>query len=109
MNQEHSQDMTFNRRRYGRIEMSMLDCAMGRIMNLSAGGMVVLGPNATHYRIEVDIGDDREAVIVLAERIWSRRNGFRRHLVGYKFVDPPPNLLQRVNGAELGSVIARVI
>ncbi len=81
---------------------------MGRIINISAGGMVVVSRQAAH-KVDVAIGVKPHRLVVKAERVWAKRYGFTRHLVAYKFIDPPPNLLQLVNGQQLQTNVMRVI
>lgn len=108
MNQELNQQVTSERRRHGRILATDLRSSLGKILNLSASGMVVLVTSAAHYRIEVEIGDGDQRVIVLAERIWTRRID-SRHMAGFQFIDPPANLLELINGSQLPTRIQRVI
>ena len=98
-----------NRRHHGRLTTTELNCSLGDIINISAGGLVVLGKNASHYRFEIEIGSGDDHVIVLAERIWTAQAGLRKHLTGYRFIDPPDHLLSRIYRAVLPTSINRVI
>lgn len=86
-----------------------MSCSLGRIINISAGGMVVVTRERVRHRVDVVIGVVPEAVHVTAKRVWVKRYGLRRRLVGYQFIDPPPNLLQLINGSQLPTNIQRVI
>ncbi len=97
-----------NRRRYGRLVVDDLKCSVGRIVNISAGGMVVVGRCSAH-KVDVVIGGKANQVVITAVRVWAKRYGFSRRMVAYRFVEPPPNLLQLINGAQLPTNVIRVI
>ena len=97
-----------NRRRYGRVAVDDIECSVGRIINISAGGMVVVSRQAAH-KVDVTIGAKPDRMVIKAERVWAKRYGFTRRLVAYRFIDPPSNLLQLVNGQQLQTNVMRVI
>lgn len=100
---------SIERRRAGRLANTELQCTLGMIQNISAGGMVILCRDAYPSRASVLIGTGEEHICVLIRRIWIKRIGFRKRLVGYRFIDPPENLLGLLRGANLPNHIKRVI
>jgi len=107
-NKRPSHPPGINRRRHGRIAVGDIECSVGRIINISAGGMVVVGREAKHM-VDVVIGGGSTRVVVKARRVWAKRHGFTRRMVAYQFIDPPSNLLQLVNGQQLPTNVIRVI
>lgn len=83
--------------------------SLGKIINISAGGMVVLGCGVVPKLIDVEIGKGESMITVVAESVWSARAGFLRRLTGLRFVDPPDHLLDRLYGTELTMRTKRVI
>lgn len=101
--------MLNNRRQSGRVDFSGVDCDLGTIINISAGGMVVQGRPPDVLRKEVQFGEDEDTFTVNVEHIWEQKIGFRKHIIGYRFVDPPEDLLHRLCGSKLPTAIPRVI
>lgn len=97
-----------NRRRSGRLAETTLSCSIGRILNISAGGMAVTG-RAPRGRVAVTFGRGASRTTILAVRVWCRRAGLLRHVAGYRFIDPPPNLLERINTNGITARSMRVI
>lgn len=106
---KQNQHIEANRRRHGRLSEIDMTSSLGRIINISAGGMVVLGRGVVSRLIEVEIGKGKSKITVVAESIWSARAGFFRRLTGLRFVDPPEHLLDRIYGTELTTRTNRVI
>jgi len=98
-----------NRRRHGRLALSDLRCSLGRLVNISGGGMAVIGWRRWGRSVRVTFGKGDHTATVLAVRIWSHRVGLLRQAVGYRFVDPPANLLQCLNGNAITARTTRVI
>ena len=107
---EEPKPTNFNERRQaGRYVNSELRCTLGEIQNISASGMAILCRKAPPHRAEVLIGIGEEHICVLITRIWLKRLGFRKRLVGYLFIDPPAKLLGLLRSEKLPSHIKRVI
>ena len=97
------------RRRAGRLANTDLQCTLGTIQNISAGGMVILCRESYPKRASVLIGLGDDHLSVFIRRIWIKRLGYKRRLVGYRFIDPPGNLFALLRGAKLPNHIKRVI
>jgi hypothetical protein len=98
-----------NRRRHGRLALSDLRCSLGRLLNISGGGMAVEGRRRWAKKVKVTFGEGDHKATVLAVRIWSHRAGLLRRAVGYRFIDPPGNLLECLNGNAITALTTRVI
>ncbi|MCH7545519.1 MAG: hypothetical protein IID30_03850 [Planctomycetes bacterium] len=97
------------RRRAGRLADTELQCTLGLIQNISASGMVLLCRDTIPKRASVLIGVGEDHISVFIRRIWIKRLGYKKRLVGYRFIDPPENLLGVLRGAKLPKHIMRVI
>ena len=97
------------RRRAGRLADTELQCTLGLIQNISASGMVLLCRDTIPKRASVLIGVGEDHISVFIRRIWIKRLGYKKRLVGYRFIDPPENLLGVLSGAKLPKHIMRVI
>ena len=96
-------------RQAGRLAEVELQCTLGEIKNLSATGMAILCRKAPPHRVEVLIGNGEEHICVSLTRIWVKRLGFRKRLIGYQFIDPPEKLLGLLSNEKLPIHIKRVI
>ncbi len=96
-------------RKFGRVRLPELLCSRGKVQNISAGGMAVLCRSASYRRIDVVFIKGANRVHVQAERVWVKRLGIFKRLVGYRFLDAPDDLLQRLNHKHFTTEIHRVI
>ncbi|MHC5001540.1 MAG: PilZ domain-containing protein [Planctomycetota bacterium] len=78
-----------DRRRTGRVCPELLDCNLGRVADVSPGGIRVQRgrPLRGNRRVLLRREGD-EGLLLFATVRWSRRIGFRRHEVGLAFVEP---------------------
>lgn len=80
-----------DRRVCGRLLTEQLETDAGRVGNLSASGMQLETRQSLKGRvgetIELTLGSDDEQTTVKGEIVWARRAGFRRHVVGIRFVE----------------------
>jgi hypothetical protein len=74
------------RRSRGRVRQQGVVCDLGVVLDLSAGGMRVLSTRGHDGQMNIRIWTIKDSVTVRADVVWSKRVGFRRHLVGLKFV-----------------------
>lgn len=101
--------MRKNHRRTGRPCGEGLECNLGRIVNVSAGGMVVRGRLPDTDQVEVRLGSEDDAPVVTLKRIWTRFASFRTQECGYSFVDAPPDLVQKLWGVKMPETRDRVL
>ncbi len=84
-----------DRRKTGRLKEGWtLSCSLGRVRDLSAGGMRLVSRRRLRGKLELDLWDINRGVRVRAEVVWTKRLGFRRHEVGLKFRDLSPDLVR---------------
>jgi hypothetical protein len=87
------------RRRFGRLPLETLECNLGTILDLSAGGMRVQCRRIPKLMTPVQIEGFPMPQPLHAKVTWARRVGLFRHEVGLQFVDVTP---------QLASILARV-
>ncbi len=75
------------RRKWGRVKGTRLNCNLGMVMDLSGGGMRVRSTRRLHGKQQVDLSSHARRVRVDAEVVWARRLGFRRYELGLQFRD----------------------
>lgn len=82
-----------DRRTCGRLRTEQLQTDLGQVVNLSGSGMRVLARQSRLERLgetlDITIAGLGERITVRATIVWSRRIGFRRHVLGFRFADLP--------------------
>ena len=74
------------RRKSGRLrEGETLACDLGSVVDLSAGGMRILGKRKLTGKLDVAFWDGERGLKLRAEVIWCKRLGFRKYVVGLEF------------------------
>ena len=74
------------RRKSGRLrEGETLACDLGSVVDLSAGGMRILGNRKLTGKLDVTLWDTELGLKRRAEVIWCKRLGFRKYEVGLEF------------------------
>jgi hypothetical protein len=90
------------RRRHVRIKQRSLHSNFGPVIDLSRSGMRVRSTRRLRGKLDVVLfnrnGPDLQ---VQARVVWSRRIGFRKHVAGLEFLDPPPNTVREL--AKIGT------
>jgi len=84
-------------RRYGRLKNPGIDCNLGQVIDLSAGGVRVLSKRRLRGRVDAwfDTGDGPK-LGVKTKITWCRRIGFRAYLVGLQFENLPLSTARRL-------------
>ena len=83
-----------DRRRFGRFNAGRLGCNLGRVMDLSGGGMRVRCPRRCSGIVEVQLWTVTRQTTVQAKVVWTRRIGFRKYELGLEFRDLTPETTQ---------------
>ena len=82
-----------DRRRHGRLKAGeTLASNIGRVVDLSSGGMRVLSRRKLKGILDVALWDIHRGVTLRARVVWTKRLGFRRHESGLKFLDVDPEV-----------------
>ena len=80
------------RRSAVRVDVRQLKCNLGRVLDLSSGGVRLLCRRKLRGRHEITLFDRDGGVRVEAEVRWSRRLGLWKHEVGLQFLNVPSDI-----------------
>lgn len=87
------------RRVPARLPQDSLECDLGPVLDLSAGGMRVLATRPVNGEIRVSLRGDHLDLKIRCSVAWIRKLGFRRHEIGLTFLD--------VDG-EVSTILSRI-
>ncbi|HWB20611.1 MAG TPA: PilZ domain-containing protein [Phycisphaerales bacterium] len=76
-----------SRRKRGRVDLELLMCDLGLVLDLSAGGMRVEGKKPRTPTVIVQLQAENAQLTLRARVAWTKRLGFFRHEIGLEFVD----------------------
>ena len=86
-----AQPVTQCRRKYGRIRVGNVRCTIGRIVDISAGGLRVLNramtPVKADMTIPIQVESDEGWIKATARVVWVRPAGVFRQEMGLQFVE----------------------
>ena len=97
-----------NRRRHGRFEVPGLRCSLGRVVNISGGGIAVRTAWPWGRRRTITIDTEGGPIVLAAERARMRWR-FGLFEVGYRFLDPPPDLYRRITAVRQARAGLRIM
>ena len=80
-----------DRRRCGRFRGTRLGCNIGRVVDLSGGGLRVRRATRLSSQMDVKLWTPKRQITVLAKVAWVRRIGFRKYEIGLEFLDMTPD------------------
>ncbi len=90
------------RRRDARLKQGALRSSVGPVIDLSRGGMKVRSSRRLRGEMDVVIFNPSGPHLQLRARVvWTERLGFRRHLAGLQFIDPPEKVARAL--VEIGT------
>jgi hypothetical protein len=90
------------RRRDVRLKQGSLHSNLGPVIDLSRSGMRVRSTRRLRgIRAVVLFNRNGPHLNVRARVVWTKRIGFRKHVAGLEFIDPPNNMLREL--AKLGT------
>lgn len=92
---------TSERRDAERRSPDWLMCSHGSVLDVSRDGLRLLSTKRLNGVYQIRLWDNRETMEVVAETIWTRRLGFRRHEIGLRLVGLEPAVADQLD--ELGS------
>jgi hypothetical protein len=84
-------------RRTGRLCQHTLSCNLGRVLDISAGGMRIITRKVPRGFVDVHLVGHPLPGSLKAVRQWSRRLGWFRHEVGLRFETVTPDVAQRLS------------
>lgn len=79
-----------------RFQLGELKCNLGRVLDLSSGGVRLLRRRKLKGRHELTLFDRDGGVRVEAEVRWTRRLGLFKHEMGLQFVNVPPDIAAKL-------------
>ena len=90
------------RRRDVRLKQQTLHSSLGPVVDLSRSGLRVRSTRRLRGILSVVLFNRNGPHLTIRARVvWSKRLGFRKHVAGLEFIDPPPNMLREL--AKLGT------
>lgn len=87
MNLDKAGSGEITRRRMGRVETESIACTLGPLLDLSAGGMRVETSKVPKEPVPVTLSDGSMTLNLTAEAQWSRKLGWFKREVGFKFLN----------------------
>jgi len=82
------------RRLAGRLLQDGLDCNLGPVLDLSAGGLRVLSKRPREGELTVHLDGFDLTLKLQAKVVWTTRHGFRRHEVGLELLHVDEEMAQ---------------
>ena len=79
-----------DRRRFGRSKGTRLGCSIGRVIDLSGGGLRIRCSTRLSSQMDVKLWTAKRQITVPAKVAWVRRIGFRKYEIGLEFLDMTP-------------------
>ena len=76
-----------SRRRHGRLPLEFLQCNLGQVINMSAGGICVRGSAAPHGKTEVTFADHTLPETLTGRVVWQKEIDEDSWLSGLEWVD----------------------
>ncbi len=76
----------------GRVNTRQLKCNLGRVLDLSSGGVRLLTRRKLRGWQKIELFDSYGGVRVEAEVRWSKRHGLWKHEIGLQFLNVPPDI-----------------
>jgi hypothetical protein len=86
-----------DRRTRGRVRQQGVMSNVGVVIDLSGGGVRILSTHALEGELDLSITCDTDSVSMKAQVVWSKRVGFRRHVVGLRFLNLDEAALRTVS------------
>ncbi len=84
------------KRRWGRIRTSVLPCNLGRVLDISAGGLRVISRKPLEGTVEVLLGEPQHRVALQAKVAWQRQVSRREFESGLYFGEIAPDVRARL-------------
>ncbi len=79
-----------------RVNVRQLKCNLGRVLDLSSGGVRLLSRRKLRGWHEITLADSDGGVRIEAEVKWSRRLGLWKHEIGLQFLNVTPDVATKL-------------
>ncbi len=80
----------------GRVHAGQLKCNLGRVFDLSSGGVRLLSRRKLRGWQEITLLDKDGGLRIEAEVRWSKRHGLWKHEIGLEFLNVPSDIAVRL-------------
>ena len=97
------------RRAHGRLPQELIGCSLGTVLDLSLGGLRVQMKTVPEGTVELELHDEEDQVELLADVCWTKRVGFGRHEVGFRFRGLTPQITARISRLATRNRLRRVL
>lgn len=98
-----------DRRRQGRLPLDDVTCSLGRILDLSAGGMRIECRKRYSGRVAADLIDQEGHIMVWTTVAWIKRRGLFKFEIGFVFEDIDGTIAKRLTKLAMTHRYRRVI
>lgn len=85
------------RRRAGRLRAGRVSCSLGSVIDLSGGGLRLLGPRRLTGEMDVELWDQNRRVVVPGCVVWSKRLRNHSYEIGLEFGTIPPDVARKLS------------
>ncbi len=86
------------RRRHHRVKgRGAVNSNLGRVLDLSGGGLRVLGKKKADGQGRVELISAIDSVVFPARVVWCHKVGFRKYVIGLEFIDLTTEQIQQVS------------
>ena len=75
-----------------RVNAEKLKCNLGRVLDLSSGGVRLLSRRKLIGWHEIALFDRDDGIRIRAEVMWSKRHGLWKHEIGLQFLNVPADI-----------------
>jgi hypothetical protein len=90
-----------SRRHHGRLLQQNLDCSLGQVIDVSAGGMRVISSQVASGDVRVEIPAREPRIRIPARIIWTKDMGRGQWEVGLQFVGMTPEISKQLSALAL--------
>ncbi len=99
------------RRQYGRVGLDSVKSSLGRVLDLSAGGMRVGCHRAatTDTAVSFTLHADDDSIALQGTIAWVRKLGFMRFEMGVQFTDLTPEISQVITRMAIDNRVSQTI
>jgi len=77
-------------RKSGRVHIEALPCNLGRVLDLSAGGVRIATNKKLPAVVQIMLGDAQHRLVATATVAWQKRVGWKSHEAGISFGELTP-------------------
>jgi len=91
------------RRKQGRLEQESLVSSLGKVLDLSAGGMRVLTRKSPKDVINIELRGLGDNITLAVQVVWSKKIGLMKYEVGLVFLDVSPENAKKLTNLAMNN------